>query len=168
MIKLKDLLIESFVMKSKFKKIISQATKESGKKPKIPSDTKKLAQSVKRLGINKKVDDMYLYYAYVQGWGGSFKSISDWLFQTKDKNLLWIRQNKWDTFGDDYLSYTVNTDMMAAQLVGDLYKGQKGVEDAYYLVKDYFNSFGMSRGRSFDKTVDKVSDWMKKNKIETL
>jgi hypothetical protein len=46
--------------------------------------------------------------------------------------------------------------------------GSKDEEPAYYLVKDYLNSFGSQRGGDRESmVVNKVEWWLKKNKVET-
>ncbi len=58
--------------------------------------------------------------------------------------------------------------MKANQIVGNIRPGSKDVEPAYYLVKDYWNAFGMSRShRNYDVVTAKVQWWLDKNKVET-
>ena len=54
--------------------------------------------------------------------------------------------------------------------VRDLEANGETIEPAYYLMKEYFNSFGMSTNRSrvFNAAVEKLEKWMKDNQIETL
>jgi hypothetical protein len=44
------------------------------------------------------------------------------------------------------------------------------VEPAYYMMKEYFNSFGMDtkRSRVFNAAYEKLEKWMKDNQIKTL
>ena len=63
----------------------------------------------------------------------------------------------------------VTTDIQASQVVSHVMPGDKDVEPAYYLVKDYLNSFG-TRGKSRrneDIVINKVGWWLKKNKVKT-
>ena len=52
MIKLKDLLTERIITPSDFKKVIDDAMKATGAKPKIPSKTIKLCMDVKKHGFH--------------------------------------------------------------------------------------------------------------------
>ena len=83
MIKLVDLITE-IVFPDKFMKEIRRAEKETGKKFKIPSSTKKLCMQAKKDGFHqfdyegkksgkarKPESLMYQAYAFVQGWGHS-------------------------------------------------------------------------------------------------
>jgi len=183
-IKLKDLLLERIVTDNDFHKVINMAKKATGAKPKIPSRTIKLCSEVKKDGFHKLDYQgkksgrarephklMYQYYAYVQGWGHSkYKNDWDWRSDKADKILNWVQTSGYNSniFEYDYLKYHVNTDMQASQVVGNIRPGSKDEEPAYYLVKDYLNSFGAKRGgRDEDMLVAKVDWWLKKNKVET-
>ena len=185
MIKLKNLIVE-IVTDSEFEKALKQAKKETGAKDKIPSETKRLCKLVGKLGINKydykgkkdkarKVNSpMYQYYAYIQGWGhNKFKGAAGWFLDGRDFDpiLRWFYENHKHKLMDySYKKWHVTSDLQAAQIVANLRKGQKDVEPAYYLAKDYYNSFGGDRSRNvvFDYCVAKVDGWMRDNKIETL
>ena len=116
---------------------------------------------------------MYQYYAYVQGWGHTkFKGPADWFLKGSkfDPILKWIYENDYysNPFDYDYLKYHVDSDMQSNQIVGNIRPGSKDVEPAYYLVKDFWSSFGLSRShRNFDVVVNKVEWWLDKNKVET-
>ena len=183
MIKLKSLLTEVIVTTSEFDSVIKQAKKETGQNHKIPSKTKQMCKEVGKYKINvydykgnkgKKRDVnglMYQYYAYVQGWGhGKFKGPSDWFLKGGkfDKILGWIYENGYNRYFDySYLKSHVSSDLQTAQIVSDIRKGDE-VEPAYYLAKDYYNSFAQSRNSNvFDQVVSKVDAWLKDNKIET-
>ena len=183
MIKLKSLLTEVIVTTSEFDSVVKQAKKETGQNHKIPSKTKQMCKEVGKYKINaydykgnkgKKRDVnglMYQYYAYVQGWGhGKFKGPSDWFLKGGkfDKILGWIYENGYNRYFDySYLKSHVSSDLQTAQIVGDIRKGDD-VEPAYYLAKDYYNSFAQSRNSNvFDQVVSKVDAWLKDNKIET-
>ena len=185
MIKLKGLIVERIVTQSDFMKIINQAKKETGAKVKIPSGTKKLCKEVMKEGFHRldykgkpgkkrqPTNLMYQYYAYVQGWGHSkFKGPADWFLKGSkfDPILKWIYEDDYDSnpFDYDYLKYHVDSDMQSNQIVGNIRPGSKDVEPAYYLVKDFWSSFGLSRShRNFDVVVNKVEWWLDKNKVET-
>jgi hypothetical protein len=183
MIKLKSLLTEVIVTTSEFDSVIKQAKKETGQNHKIPSKTKQMCKEVGKYKINvydykgnkgKKRDVnglMYQYYAYVQGWGhGKFKGPSDWFLKGGkfDKILGWIYENGYNRYFDySYLKSHVSSDLQAVQIVSDIRKGDE-VEPAYYLAKDYYNSFAQSRNSNvFDQVVSKVDAWLEDNKIET-
>ena len=54
--------------------------------------------------------------------------------------------------------------------IQDRIANKEEIEPAYYMMKEYFNSFGMSINRSkiFNIAVEKLEKWMKDNAIETL
>ena len=183
MIKLKSLLTEVIVTTSEFDSVVKQAKKETGQNHKIPSKTKQMCKEVGKYKVNvydykgnkgKKRDVnglMYQYYAYVQGWGhGKFKGPADWFLKgiKFDKILEWMYEHGHNHYFDySYLRSHVSSDLQTAQIVGDIRKGDD-VEPAYYLAKDYYNSFAQSRNSNvFDQVVSKVDAWLKDNKIET-
>ena len=183
MIKLKTLLSEVIITTREFDSVVDQAKKETGQNHKIPSKTKQMCKEVGKYKVNvydykgnksKKRDVnglMYQYYAYVQGWGhGKFKGPSDWFLKGGkfDKILGWIYENGYNRYFDySYLKSHVSSDLQTAQIVSDIRKGDE-VEPAYYLAKDYYNSFAQSRNSNvFDQVVNKVDGWLKDNKIET-
>ena len=183
MIKLKTILSEVIITTSEFDSVVKQAKKETGQNHKIPSKTKQMCKEAGKYKVNiydykgkkgKKRDVnglMYQYYAYVQGWGhGKFKGPADWFLKgiKFDKILGWIYENGYNRYFDyGYLKDHVSSDLQTAQIVGDVRKGDE-VEPAYYLAKDYYNSFAQSRTSNvFDQVVNKVDSWLKDNKIET-
>jgi len=85
-----------------------------------------------------------------------------------DKILEWMYEHGHNHYFDySYLKSHVSSDLQTAQIVGDIRKGDD-VEPAYYLAKDYYNSFAQSRNSNvFDQVVSKVDAWLKDNKIET-
>jgi len=185
MILLKDLLVERIVLPDEFMREIKRAEKETGKKFKVPSSTKKLCMEAKKDGFHKldylgkpgkarKPESlMYQAYAFVQGWGHSkYKNKWDWR-SDKSQPVLQNIQNSSifsSLFDYEYLEYHVKTDLQASQVVANIRPGSKDVEPAYYLVKDYLNSFG-TRGknrRDDDILTNKVHWWLNKNKVETL
>ena len=183
MIKLKSLLSESIVTTGEFDSVVKQAKKETGQNHKIPSKTKQMCKEVGKYKINvydykgnkgKKRDVnglMYQYYAYVQGRGHSkFKGPADWFLKgiKFDKILEWMYEHGHNHyFNYSYLRSHVSSDLQTAQIVGDIRKGDD-VEPAYYLAKEYYNSFAQSRNSNvFDQVVNKVDSWLKDNKIET-
>jgi hypothetical protein len=182
-IKLKDLIVESIVFPDDFMKEIKRAEKETGKKFKIPSSTKKLCMMAKKDGFHKldylgkpgKAREpnklMYQAYAFVQGWGHSkYKNDWDWRSDKSQPVLKNIQNSSIYTslFDYDYLKGHVTTDIQASQIVANIMPGSKDEEPAYYLVKDYLNSFGSQRGGDRESmVVNKVEWWLKKNKVQT-
>ena len=79
-------------------------------------------------------------------------------------------------FWNDITGYTMFFWMGAmAALEGskhirDMQANGEAIEPAYYLMKEYFNNFGMEtfRSRIFNSAVEKLEKWMKDNQIETL
>ena len=79
-------------------------------------------------------------------------------------------------FWNDITGYTMFFWMgaMAALEVSkhirDMQANGESIEPAYYLMKEYFNNFGMEtfRSRIFNSAVEKLEKWMKDNQIETL
>ena len=183
MIKLKDLLLESYLVTDReFYESLKQAKKETGAKDKIPSKLKKMCADVKKQGFHKIGYDgkpgkarephklMYQYYAYIQGWGHTkFKTPWDWTDDKSDKILQWFYSNHHNAFRYDYLLYNVTTDLQATQVVSHISPGETDVEPAYYLVKEYLNMFG-TRGkipRDEKIVIAKVEWWLNKNKVKT-
>ena len=182
-IKLKSLLNE-IVFHDDFMKEIKRAEKETGKKFKIPSSTKKLCMMAKKDGFHKidyqgkasgKAREpnklMYQAYAFVQGWGHS-KYKNNWAWRSdKSQPVLQNIQNSsiyTSLFDYDYLRGHVTTDLQASQIVANIMPGSKDEEPAYYLVKDYLNSFNSQRGGDRESMlVNKVEWWLKKNKVQT-
>ena len=54
--------------------------------------------------------------------------------------------------------------------VEDLVANDESIEPAYYMMKNYFNSFGLKtdRNKVFDRAVKELESWMEQNKIKTL
>jgi hypothetical protein len=54
--------------------------------------------------------------------------------------------------------------------VEDLVANDESIEPAYYMMKNYFNSFELKidRNNVFDRAVKELEAWMKQNKINTL
>jgi hypothetical protein len=181
---IKDIIAEAYGDETDFLKVIDDAVKETGSKAKVPAKTVALCKNVGKYKINqldlrgKKSghrDVMglrYQYYAYTLGWGHT-KFTRHELATSKVKDPI-IRKvyemNKMSIFRDSTLQSHVQSDIEAYQIVANLSKGDTDVEPAYYLTKEYYNSFGLrvNSNRSFDYTLAKVSGWMEMNNIETL
>lgn len=183
MIKLKDLIVE-IVFPDDFMKEIKRAEKETGKKFKIPSSTKKLCMMAKKDGFHKldylgkpgkarKPESlMYQGYAFILGWGHSkYKNNWDWRSDKSQPVLQNIQNSSIYTslFDYDFLQYHVTTDLQASQVVANIRPREKDVEPAFYLVKDYLNAFGTRGNNKRDEEIliNKVDWWLNKNKVET-
>ena len=60
--------------------------------------------------------------------------------------------------------------MEVSKQIQDRIANGEPVEPAYYMMKEYFNNFGMDtkRSRTFNAAYEKLEKWMKDNQIETL
>ena len=60
--------------------------------------------------------------------------------------------------------------MEVSKHIEDMVANKESVEPAYYLMKNYFNTFGMQtdRSRIFNMAVEILEEWMTANAIETL
>ena len=60
--------------------------------------------------------------------------------------------------------------MEVSKQIQDRIANGEPVEPAYYMMKEYFNNFGMdtNRSRVFNAAYEKLEKWMKDNQIETL
>ena len=100
------------------------------------------------------------------------------------EGISWIEmkqkfgENVGKFYGGDF--YNAMTNPMAekaayyayevSQHVSDMVANGESVEPAYYLMKNYFNSFGLNinRNKLFSRAENELANWMKNNKIETL
>lgn len=100
------------------------------------------------------------------------------------EGISWIEmkqkfgENVGKFYGGDF--YNAMTNPMAekaayyayevSQHVSDMVANGESVEPAYYLMKNYFNSFGLNinRNKLFSRAESELANWMKNNKIETL
>ena len=117
---------------------------------------------------------------YMSIWLGSFdnKTRSE-LYAYGDKGKKEFGEMGYkliQRFWNDITGYTMFFWMgaMAALEVSkhirDMQANGESIEPAYYLMKEYFNNFGMetNRSRIFNSAVEKLEQWMKDNQIETL
>ena len=155
-------LFESFVND----KEISTWEKEFGKLP-IPKKIKDISKEMARAGFIRK----------------DTKSVQAKLWIGLE-GISWIEMKEkfGDIVGKFYGGqfYQAMTNPMAEKAayyayevskhVSDMVANGESVEPAYYLMKEYFNNFGLSinRNRLFDRAESELSTWMKNNKIETL
>ena len=117
---------------------------------------------------------------YMSIWLGSFdnKTRSElYAYGDKGKKEFGEMGYKFiQRFWNDITGYTMFFWMgaMAALEVSkhirDMQANGESIEPAYYLMKEYFNNFGMEtfRSRIFNSAVEKLEKWMKDNQIETL
>lgn len=117
---------------------------------------------------------------YMSIWLGSFdnKSRSE-LFAYSDRGKKEFGEMGYkfvQRFWNDITGYTMffwQGAMYALEVskhIKDMQINGEEVEPGYYLMKNYFNSFGMdtNRSRTFNAAVEKLEQWMKDNNIETL
>ena len=140
--------------------------KENGTLP-IPKDIVKLSNDMAKAGFIKKNDKLIQAKLWI-----ALENVS-WIEMEKKFGVL-VGKFYGGTF------YNEMTNVMSEKSAYYAYEVSKQVEDkvangeevepAYYEMKSYFNAFGMdySRNRIFNGAVDKLEDWMKSNKIETL
>lgn len=117
---------------------------------------------------------------YMSIWLGSFdnKTRSElYAYNDKGKKEFGEMGYKFiQRFWNDITGYTMFFWMGAvaalevSKHIRDMQANGESIEPAYYLMKEYFNSFGMetSRSRIFNSAVEKLEQWMKDNQIETL
>ena len=152
-------------------------TKENGK-PKYPKWIKVTLKEIVKGGFMDPVyDDEHNYMVL---WLSSL--------ETKRRSELYAYDNKgkkefgkvgyamYQRFYNDLTGYNMFfmqgalAALEVSKHVRDLEANGEAIEPAYYLMKEYFNSFGMSTNRSrvFNAAVEKLEKWMKDNQIETL
>jgi len=152
-------------------------TKENGK-PKYPKWVKTTLKEIIQGGFMDKVYDAE--HNYMVLWLSSLEN--------KRRSELYAYDNKgkkefgkvgyamYQRFYNDLTGYNMffMQGAMAALEVSkniqDRIANGEPVEPAYYMMKEYFNNFGMStnRSRTFNAAVEKLEKWMKDNQIETL
>ena len=155
-------LFESFVND----KEISTWEKEFGKLP-IPKKIKDISKEMAKAGFIRKATKS----VQAKLWIG-LEGIS-WI-EMKDK----FGENVGKFYGGTF--YQAMTNPMAEKAayyayevsnhVKDLVANDESIEPAYYMMKNYFNSFGLKIDRSviFDRAVKELESWMEQNKIKTL
>lgn len=117
---------------------------------------------------------------YMSIWLGSFdnKTRSElYAYDDKGKKEFGEMGYKFvQRFWNDITGYTMffwQGAMYALEVskhVRDMQANGESIEPAYYLMKEYFNNFGMetNRSRIFNAAVEKLEKWMEDNQIETL
>ena len=151
--------------------------KENGK-IKFPKWIKVKSKEIIEGGFMDKVYKGEHHYMSI--WLGSFdnKTRSElYAYGDKGKKEFGEMGYKFiQRFWNDITGYTMFFWMgaMAALEVSkhirDMQANGESIEPAYYLMKEYFNNFGMetNRSRIFNSAVEKLEQWMKDNQIETL
>ncbi len=155
-------LFESFVND----KEIKDWEKDNGKLP-IPKKIIEISNDMAKEGFIRKATKA----VQAKLWIG-LEGIS-WI-EMKQK----FGENVGKFYGGDF--YNAMTNPMAEKAayyayevskhVSDMVANGESVEPAYYLMKEYFNNFGLSinRNKIFDRAEKELDAWMKNNKIETL
>ena len=155
-------LFESFIND----KEISTWEKEFGKLP-IPKKIKDISKEMAKAGFIRK----------------DTKSVQAKLWIGLE-GISWIEMKEkfGDIVGKFYGGqfYNAMTNTMAEKAAYYAYEVSNHIEDrvandeevepAYYMMKEYFNSFGLNTNRNklFDRAVKELESWIKNNKIETL
>lgn len=182
--KAKDIIADAYRNETEFLNVIDKAAEETGASLKVPKKTIELCKNVGKYKINqlslsgkksgrRDVSSLYYqWYAYTLGWGHKEFTRFE-LATSKVKNPIIRKVYEMDSlsiFTEDVFQSHVQSDMETYQIVANMSKGDTGVEPAYYLTKDYYNTFGLAvnNNRSFNNTMAKVSGWMEMNNIETL
>jgi hypothetical protein len=117
---------------------------------------------------------------YMSIWLGSFdnKTRSElYAYDNKGKKEFGEMGYKFiQRFWNDITSYTMFfwqgavAALEVSKHIRDMEANGESIEPAYYLMKEYFNNFGMetNRSRVFNAAVEKLEAWMKDNQIKTL
>ena len=155
----------------------SKWVKENGK-IKFPKWIKVKSKEIIDGGFMDKVYKGEHHYMSI--WLGSFdnKTRSElYAYGDKGKKEFGEMGYKFiQRFWNDITGYTMFFWMGAvaalevSKHIRDMQANGESIEPAYYLMKEYFNNFGMetSRSRIFNSAVEKLEQWMKDNNIETL
>ena len=117
---------------------------------------------------------------YMSIWLGSFdnKTRSElYAYDDKGKKEFGEMGYKFiQRFWNDITGYTMFfwqgavAALEVSKHIRDMEANGEAIEPAYYLMKEYFNNFGMetNRSRVFNSAVEKLEAWMKDNQIKTL
>ena len=152
-------------------------TKENGK-PKYPKWVKVTLKEIVKGGFMESHYDAE--HNYMVLWLASL--------ETKRRSELYAYDNKgkkefgkvgyamYQRFYNDLTSYNMFfmqgalAALEVSKNIQDRIANGEPVEPAYYMMKEYFNSFGMDtkRSRVFNAAYEKLEKWMKDNQIKTL
>lgn len=152
-------------------------TEENGK-PKYPKWIKVTLKEIVKGGFMDKVYDSE--HMYMVLWLGSFDNKRRSELSAYDKKGIKefgevgykLVRDRWNDL-TGYNMFFMMGAMYALEVskhVRDMQANGESIEPAYYLMKEYFNNFGMDtkRSRIFNAAYEKLEKWMKDNQIETL
>ena len=152
-------------------------TKENGK-PKYPKWVKVTLKEIVKGGFMDSVYDSE--HMYMVLWLGSFDNQRRAELSAYDKKGIKefgkvgykMVRDKWNDL-TGYTMFSMMGAMYALEVskhVRDMQANGESIEPAYYLMKEYFNNFGMDtkRSRIFNAAYEKLEKWMKDNNIKTL
>ena len=155
----------------------SKWTKENGK-PKYPKWVKVTLKEIVKGGFMDPVYDSE--HMYMVLWLGSFDNQRRAHLSAYDKKGIKefgkvgykLVRDKWNDL-TGYNMFFMMGAMYALEVskqIQDRIANGESVEPAYYMMKEYFNSFGMDtkRSRIFNAAYEKLEKWMKDNNIKTL
>ena len=152
-------------------------TKVNGK-PKYPKWVKVTLKEIVKGGFMDSVYDSE--HMYMVLWLGSFDNQTRAHLSAYDKKGIKefgkvgykLVRDKWNDL-TGYNMFFMMGAMYALEVskqIQDKIANGEPVEPAYYLMKEYFNNFGMDtkRSRIFNAAYEKLEKWMKDNNIKTL
>ena len=152
-------------------------TKDNGK-PKYPKWVKVTLKEIVKGGFMDSVYDSE--HMYMVLWLGSFDNQTRAHLSAYDKKGIKefgkvgykLVRDKWNDL-TGYNMFFMMGAMYALEVskqIQDKIANGESVEPAYYLMKEYFNNFGMDtkRSRIFNAAYEKLEKWMKDNNIKTL
>ena len=152
-------------------------TKANGK-PKYPKWVKVTLKEIVKGGFMDPVYDSE--HMYMVLWLGSFDNQRRSELSAYDKKGIKefgkvgykLVRDKWNDL-TGYNMFFMMGAMYALEVskqIEDRIANGEPVEPAYYMMKEYFNNFGMDtkRSRIFNAAYEKLEKWMKDNQIKTL
>ena len=152
-------------------------TKENGK-PKYPKWVKTTLKEIVKGGFMEPHYDSE--HNYMVLWLGSLESKRRselYAYDKKGKKEFGkVGYAMYQRFYNDLTGYNMFFMMGAmfalevSKQIQDRVANGEPVEPAYYMMKEYFNNFGMDtkRSRIFNAAYEKLEKWMKDNQIKTL
>jgi len=142
---------------------VDSAMKEFGiKKIPISSQSERILKGMQKEGFINKVTNKERLIYFVESLGKE-----KFGYSTKGKPLSPLVSRYWNDitseaifFGGKMAAWNVVTN------IKDRLANREEVDSTYYMLKDYFNSFGMdtNRSRVFKSAVFHVNEWLKRNK----
>ena len=152
-------------------------TKENGK-PKYPKWVKTTLKEIVKGGFMESHYDAE--HMYMVLWLGSFDNQRRAELSAYDKKGIKefgkvgykLVRDRWNDL-TGYNMFFMMGAMYALEVskqIEDRIANGESVEPAYYMMKEYFNNFGMDtkRSRIFNAAYEKLEKWMKDNNIKTL